>query len=219
MKVRDVMSSPVFVVRPDASFAEVVDEMLDHDVSGVPVVDADGAVLGIVSEADLIANDAYGYRRHGVLGFIGAFMRDRDPQWFRKAAARTARELMTSAPSAVAPNASLSAVAQQMLEEHHKRVPVVDDGRLVGIVTRHDLLHQFHRADDELLDDIQRVLADEWRVPTTHEATVSVKRGIVTLEGNAQFPDDVRMLESVVGKMPGVIAVENHLIAREPALH
>jgi CBS domain-containing protein len=140
MNVRDVMSAPVFTVGGDTPFAEVVEELLAHDVSGAPVVDDSGHVIGVVSEADLISNEAYGSTRRGALAFISAFLHDRDPQWLRKASGRTARELMNAAPLTTTPDEPLSAVALEMLETRHKRVPVIEDGELVGIVTRHDLL-------------------------------------------------------------------------------
>jgi hypothetical protein len=93
----------------------------------------------------------------------------------------------------------------------------VEDERVVGIVTRHDLLRPFHRADDEILADIEAALADPMRVPETHEARASVAAGVVTLLGTALWPGDVTLLEAVVGRVAGVVGVDNRLTAREPA--
>lgn len=215
MKVRDVMSSPALTVGPDTAFQEVVDALLANDVSGLPVVDMDGRLLGIVTEADLVSKEAYGYRRRRALGLVADYLRGRDPQWVRKGAGRTASEVMTTSPAAVSPDDDLGVAARRMLENHHKRLPVVEDGRVVGLVSRHDLLRPFHRSDRELLTEIEALLRDVWRVPERHDAHAEVAAGVVTLEGTAQWPSDVPIIEAVVARVPGVVAVENRLVARE----
>lgn len=209
------MSTPVFTVATDAPFAAIVEELLAHEVNALPVVDEHDHVVGIVSEADLISNAAYGYRRRGKLALLDELLHDRDPQWLRKASGRTAAELMTRNPMTARPSDPLGYVASQMLERRHKCVPVVEDGKLVGVVTRHDLLRRFHRSDAELSVDIHTMLADAWRVPTSHEAIVTVKDGIVTLTGTTLFPQDIGFIEHVIARLPGVVAVENRLTARE----
>ncbi|HET6773130.1 MAG TPA: CBS domain-containing protein [Acidimicrobiales bacterium] len=90
MHVRDVMTDDVVTIGPDASYAEIVDRLLAHDISGLPVIDADGVLLGIVTEADLVSREAYGPERRRPLGLILDYLRDRDPAWVRKASASTA---------------------------------------------------------------------------------------------------------------------------------
>ncbi|HEY7042259.1 MAG TPA: CBS domain-containing protein [Nocardioidaceae bacterium] len=216
MKVRDVMTTEVVTVRPETPFAEIVSQLLWQGISGVPVVDDDGRLLGVVTEADLVSNEAYGYRRRRALALIGDYLRGFDPGWVRKASARTARELMTAAPDVARPDEQVADVARRMLEERHKRLPVVEDGRVVGIVSRHDLLRQFHRPDEETAGDIERLLADPFRAPETHAAAARVENGIVTLEGTVQRPSDKRVVEAAVAQVPGVVAVDNRLEAREP---
>lgn len=216
MKVRDVMTTPVVTVRPDATFADVVDQLLANDISGVPVVDADGQLVGMVTEADLVSKEAYGYRRRRALGLVADYLRGRDPQWVRKAAGRTATDVMTAAPATASPDDDLAVAARHMLESHHKRLPVIEDGRVVGIVSRHDLLQPFHRAGAAVLADVERLLGDVLRVPETHEARPSVAAGVVTLDGTAQWPSDVALIEAVVARVPGVVAIDNRLRAREP---
>jgi CBS domain-containing protein len=140
MEVRDIMTTAVVTVGPDAPFAEIVDRLLAHDISGVPVTEADGTLLGIVTEADLVSREAYGPERRRALGLVLDYLRDRDPSWVRKASGTTARELMTHTVTTAAPDEDLRATARHMLESGHKRLPVVADGRLVGIVSRRDLL-------------------------------------------------------------------------------
>lgn len=219
MRVHEVMSAPVVTVGPDASFHEVVGKLLDHDISGVPVVDGDGHVLGIVTEADLVSNEAYGYRRRRALALVGDYLLGRNPAWVAKSSARRAGDLMSGVTSTARPDDDLRAVARRMLEQGHKRMPVVEDGRLVGIVSRHDLLTPFHRADPAVRADVEAVLADVTRVPETHQASATVSEGVVTLEGSVQWPRDSGLVEAMVARVPGVVAVDNRLVAREPAPH
>lgn len=216
MKIRDVMSTPAITVEPDAPFTAVVDTLLANGISGAPVVDDDEHLLGIVTEADLVSREAYGYRRRRALGLVAELLRGRDPQWVRKGAARTAEELMTPTPVVASPDDDLGVVARHMLESRHKRLPVVDGGRVVGVVTRHDLLRPFDRADSEIAAEVRRLLADPWRVPETHAVRPSVSDGVVRLDGDVQWPSDAEFFEAVVARIPGVVAVENHLEARLP---
>lgn len=138
--VSDVMSSPAITVGPEASFEEVVDAMLSHGISGLPVVGENDRLLGVITEADLISKDAYGEGHRRPLALIGAYLRGRDPQWLRKASGQTAEELMTWLPTWVAPGDDIAVAAKRMLESNHNRLPVVADGRVVGVIARHDLL-------------------------------------------------------------------------------
>lgn len=219
MKVREVMRAPVITVGPDDSFHEVVGKLLDNDISGVPVVDGAGNLLGIVTEADLVSNEAYGYRRRRALALIGDYLVGRNPSWVAKSSARRAGDLMSGLTSTARPDDDLSVVARRMLEQGHKRMPVVQDGRLVGIVSRHDLLAPFSRTDQAVIADIRAVLADVTRVPETHQVTPTVADGLVTLEGSVRWPRDSALVEAMVAKVPGVVAVVNHLVAREAAPH
>lgn len=141
--VGEVMTTGVLTVRPMTRFNEIVTLLLDYDISGLPVVDLDGVLIGMVSEADLITKEAYrhgeGRRRH--LGLLRDHLAGRDAEWVAKAAGRNAQELMTSPVRTVTPDQDLATAARIMLEEHVKRLPVVrEDGKLVGILARHDLL-------------------------------------------------------------------------------
>lgn len=216
MKVREVMSATVVSVGPEASFHEVVNALLDHDISGVPVVDASGRLLGMVTEADLMSKEAYGYRRRRALALIGDYLLGRNPAWVSKSSARRAKELMSGMTTTAGPDEELGAVARRMLERGLKRVPVVEDGRLVGIVSRHDLLGPFHRPDAALRASVAEVLADPIRVPETHQVQPVVTDGVVTLNGSVQWPRDSHLVEAMVARVPGVVAVDNHLVAREP---
>jgi CBS domain-containing protein len=217
MKVSEVMTVPVVSVTPDATFTGIVELLLEHDVSGLPVVDDDGRLTGIVTEADLVAKEAYGFRRRRALAMVADYLAGRDPQWVRKAAGRTARDVMTTRPETVAPDDDVAVAARRMIETGHKRLPVLDDrGALVGIVSRHDLLRPYHRSDAEILVDVERLLEDPLYLPDDHTVRATVMAGVVVLVGNARWPSDVEVVEAFVAKVNGVVGVENHLQAREP---
>jgi CBS domain-containing protein len=112
----------------------------DDDINGLPVVDDSGRVVGIVTEAVLVSREAYGTERRRPLGLVLDYRRGCDPAWVRRASGATARELMTCMVSTVAPDDDLGEAAHRMVEGGHKRLPVVAAGRLVGIVSRRDLL-------------------------------------------------------------------------------
>ena len=216
MRVRDVMTTPAVTAGPDTPFPDLVDRLLANAISGLPVVDADGHLVGIVTEADLVSKEAYGHRRRRALGVLADLLRGRDPEWVGKGAGRTARDVMTSAVGVATPGEDLGAAARRMLEGGHKRLPVVDeDGRVVGIVSRHDVLRPFHRSDEEIAADVNRLLADVRRVPETHAVTASVAGGVATLRGTVQWPSDATLVEAVVARVPGVVAVDAHVPARE----
>ena len=119
----------------------MVDRLLAHDISGLPVVDARGILLGLVTEADLVSREAYGPDRRRSLGLVADYLRDRDPGWLRTASGTTAREIMTHDVTTASPDDELRVAARRMLESGYRRLPVVaTDGRVVGIVSRRDVL-------------------------------------------------------------------------------
>ena len=165
MKVREVMTTDVIVAAPDDQFKDVVERMLSHGVSGLPVVDDDGRLLGVVSETDLLTNEAFADRERGPLALVGAALLGHDPGLIRKASSRTARELMTPAAVDVAPDDDVHVAARRILDSEVNRLPVVEDGRLVGIVSRQDLLRLFRRPDKEIEAEIDAKLSDPLWAP------------------------------------------------------
>lgn len=216
VKVRDIMATKVVTVEPKTPYHEIVTLLLEHDISGLPVVDRDGALLGIVSEADLITKEAYeeeeGRRRH--LSVVRDHILGRDTDWIRKSAGRNAQELMTSPVQTISPDDDLATAARTMLERHLKRLPVVEDGKLVGIVARHDLLRPFARSDEEIDAEVTALLADPMRTPDGHQVTHSVRSGVVFLNGTTRYPSDVHVIVAFVSAIPGVVAVGDGLSGR-----
>jgi CBS domain-containing protein len=143
--IRDIMDSAPATVAPDASVEEVVAALREHQLPGLPVVDPDGRCVGIVTEADLILPDEDGdlHIPHYVNLFGGTVFLEplgRFEERLRKAFAATAADMMTRDPDTVAPDTSVREAARLIHDTGHNRLPVVEDGRLVGVVTRVDVL-------------------------------------------------------------------------------
>jgi CBS domain-containing protein len=143
--VRDIMDSSPASVHPETPVDEVIAVLREHELPGVPVVDGEGNCVGIVTEADLVLPDDQGdlHLPHYINLFGGTVFLEplgRFEGRLRKAFASTAADMMTRDPDTVAPDTSAKDAARLLHESGHNRLPVVDDGRLVGVVTRLDLL-------------------------------------------------------------------------------
>jgi CBS domain-containing protein len=179
-RVKDIMTTNVVAVRPDASHREMAGMLRAHRVSGLPVVDAEGIVVGVVSETDLLTR--------------------------RAAAGRTAADLMTRPAVTTDPDELVSTVARLMSRRKLRRVPVVDRrGRLVGIVCRSDVLSVFSRPDEDIRREITQDVILDGFFTDPDRLTVTVKDGIVTLAGapgsvvlGRNIADQARHVEGVV---------------------
>jgi CBS domain-containing protein len=143
--VRDIMDASPATVRPETPVEEVVALLRAHGLPGVPVVDEGGRCVGIVTEADLVLPDDQGdlHIPHYINLFGGTIFLEplsRFEQRLRKAFASTAEDMMTRDPDTVAPDTTAKEAALLIHESGHNRLPVVEDGRLVGVVTRLDVL-------------------------------------------------------------------------------
>ena len=143
--VRDIMDSSPATVNPDTPVAEVVARLREHGVPGVPVVDGESRCVGIVTEADLVLPDDQGdlHLPHYINLFGGTVFLEplgRYEQRLRKAFASTADDMMTRDPDVIGPDVDVKEAARLIHETGHNRLPVVEDGRLVGVVTRLDVL-------------------------------------------------------------------------------
>ena len=206
--VGDVMTDKVVSVTEETPYKQIVEALARYRVSAVPVVDADGRVRGVVSEADLLHKLEFsGPEQHLHL------LERRSRRVARaKAAGDVARDLMTSPAVTVSAGASVTAVAKIMDDQRVKRLPVVDDrGQLVGIVARADLLRGYLRDDDAIREEIREAVLRRtmWIDPST--VTVTVDQGVVTLSGPIDRRSTggiaVRLTESVAG----VVEVVNEL--------
>jgi predicted transcriptional regulator len=181
--------------------------MLDHGISGIPVVDAAGRPIGIVTEADLVSKEAFGGRRR-LLEVATDVAGRAENTWAAKARGMTAAEFMSTPVRTVGLDDLVRLAAARMVSTGVKRLPVVDDdGRVVGIVSRSDVLRLFHRPDRLVSIDIQRSLHDPLLVPDDHDLVATVTDGIVTLTGPVASPDHTRLIETALRDVPGVIDV------------
>ena len=213
MKVGDIMTTEVVSVAPDTPFKELVERLLDSGISSVPVVDDRGKLVGLITEADLICKEAFGDRRRA-LSLVVDVLSARDLHWITKAAGSVAADLMTRNVIGCRADEDVRSVARRMLDLGLKRMPVVDAGTLVGIVSRHDILEVLARPDEAIAADVQRVLSDR-NVPEDHHLTFSVERGVVTLTGDVRYKWDGPIVVSMVRAVPGVIDVTSRLHHRE----
>jgi CBS domain-containing protein len=143
--VRDIMDSTPATVTPETKVEDVVRTLREHELPGVPVVDGGGQLVGIVTEADLVLPDDQGdlHIPHYINLFGGTVFLEslgRYEQRLRKAFASTAEDMMTRNPDTVGPDVSAKEAARLIHHSGHNRLPVVEDGRLVGVVTRLDVL-------------------------------------------------------------------------------
>jgi CBS domain-containing protein len=206
MKVKDVMTTAVVTAQPETTFKEAAELLLDHGVSGLPIVDGDGRLLGLVTEADLMSKEAFGFREARPLGAIVDLLAG-NRRWVDKAAGLTAGEVMTTDVVTAGPREDIAVAARRMLHWGVKRLPVVEDGRVVGIVSRPDLLRLFHRSDADLAAEIEAKLASPLYAPEDHEVTFSVEDGVVTLDGRVTFDGEVPVVVGLARAVPGVVKV------------
>jgi CBS domain-containing protein len=207
-KVRDVMTTDVASVGMEASYKEIVDLLAERRISAVPVVGAAGRVVGVVSEADLLHKvELEGERDH-----LGLFDTRRRREALEKAAADDAGQLMSSPPVTVSPRTSLVAAAKLMEHKRVKRLPVVDEnGRLVGVVSRGDLLRVFLRPDLAIREEVvERVLRRAlWTGPP--EVEVEVREGVVTLVGELERRSLIPIALRLTSTVDGVVDVVDRL--------
>lgn len=144
--VADIMDSDPVSVSPDADVRTVISILQDHDLPGVPVVDEDNRIKGIITESDLVISDEEAdFHLPHYVNIMGGIVFLESTKHFeeraKKAFAATAAEMMTADPITVGPDEPAEHAAKLISEKHHNRLPVVDDeGRLVGVVTRVDVL-------------------------------------------------------------------------------
>ncbi|MEU9759014.1 CBS domain-containing protein [Streptomyces sp. NPDC047985] len=204
--VSDVMTRKVVAVRRDAPFKEIVRTMGQWKVSALPVLEGDGRVIGVVSEADLLPKEEF---RDSTASLRQQRQRLSD---VAKAGAVTAEEAMSTPAISVHPDVTLAQAARIMAVRHVKRLPVVDDeGVLKGIVSRGDLLKVFLRSDDDIEEEVRRTVVSYLFPALSHTIHVNVHEGVVTLRGKVQDTSLVSVAARLVRAVEGVVDVEPHL--------
>jgi len=221
MKAADVMTRHVITVMPDATIEEAARLMLRHRISGLPVADRDGAILGIVTEGDLIQRaetDTEKQRPRWLELLVGP---GRLAQEYVRSHARKVAEVMTTNVISVMPEASLRETVTLMEAKHVKRLPVIDGGRLVGIVSRAnvmeavvDLLCETPVATASDAEIRKRILAEIDQQPWGPRGSVEVTviDGVVALDGTILDERERAALCVIAENAPGVKGIRDQLV-------
>lgn len=209
-RVSDVMTTSVVTVDRITPYQEIDRLLTERRISGVPVLMMGRHVVGVVTEADLLAAEDETARQARMAGALGRRWRLRRQQHV----GLTAGSMMTSPAITIGPDATIPAAARLMNTHHVRRLPVVDeDGKLVGVVSRRDLLSVFLRPDAEIVHDVRQVL-NELPLADPKDTIVTVKHGVVTLTGTmrAEPGQDVTALAlRLIWDIDGVVDVVNRL--------
>jgi CBS domain-containing protein len=211
-KVRDVMTTRVVAVKRNATFKDMAALLTEYRVSAFPVLDDDGKVIGVVSEADMLSKEALvadmGVQAARLAHISGSPYHDE----FAKAAAVTAGDLMTNPPVVVTPDEPVTSAARLMYHGRVKRLPVVGEkGQLIGIVSRADVLSVYSRPDSEIRQEItENVIRGEFFADPEH-FTVTVSDGIVTLQGYPESTVRGRDMVAEAWHVEGVVSVRDRL--------
>jgi CBS domain-containing protein len=217
--VSDVMTQTVAAIGRRAPFKEIVQMMQDWRVSALPVLEGEGRVVGVVSEADLLSKEEF---RGDDPSRQGApegspFTRLRGIAGSGKADAVTAEQLMTSPALTTHAGATVAQAARIMALHKVKRLPVVDDfGLLQGIVSRADLLKVFLRDDEEIAEEVRREVVWYLFPPPASSVHVEVEDGVVKLGGHIRDTALVPVAARLTRAVEGVVDVRFELTAREP---
>jgi CBS domain-containing protein len=222
MKARDVMVSPVITVNPDASVREVAQTLLERRISAVPVVDDEGDVVGIISEADLMRREELDTETHRPWWIEAMTPASTLAKEFAKSHGHRVGEIMSREVVSAMEDASLAEIATLLEKYHIKRVPILRDGKLVGIVSRSNLIQALasahpelgasHDADREIrLDVLSRLADQDWT--DFGSRNVIVTNGVVHLWGLVGSEEERQALIALVEETPGVVGVSDEMIA------
>ena len=197
MQVLDLMTTEVFTVSPDTGIKKAAQLMFRQRVSGLPVVDDEDRVAGIITEADFLRMEV---------------ARDEadDPQPIERVG-----DVMSGGVVTIGPTESVAEAAKVMVVQDVKRLPVVDDERrIVGIISRLDIVAVFTRPDEIIEDEIREDLIRRVLFVDPDAIGVSVKGGVVTFEGGIGTRNEARLLEELARRLDGVMRVDNELTWR-----
>lgn len=206
-QVRDVMTTDVLTVYVGTPAKVIAEQLEAGHVSALPVVDDDRRVVGIVSEADLLHKITYQDDVDDWPRFLRRHRADR-----AKAAAASARTLMSSPAVTIGPGASVVEAAALMERHHVKRLPVVDDtGDLIGIVSRRDLVRMFTRSDEAIRTEVEQEVFRQVLMLTPGTAAAWVADGHVTLRGRLPRKSETEIAAELTRRIDGVVGVANSM--------
>lgn len=205
MNVGDVMSDQIMTINEDAPLKEAATMMVKSGVSGLPVVDDDRKVIGIITEADFVtaeANRSWGRQRRRLLA---NFLGDTDP-----VSARIVADVMTRDPHTIDSASTVTEAARKMTDLRVKRLPVVlPDNTLCGIISRADVMGVFAWPDDALAEEIETHVAIGVLGLSPEDIAVSVVDGVAGLSGHVPSRSEARILEELATRVEGVVSVDS----------
>ena len=206
MRAREVMTTPVISATPEMTVKEAADLMAQHRVSGVPVIDRNGHLVGVVSESDLLERMEPRDPAGGVLGLLDRLAHATGAD--RKFLARTVGELMTAAVRTAGPDATVRELTHLMNTYQINRIPIVESRRLIGIVTRADVLRALTRPDAAITEEVRWRLEHELWIDLKG-VQVSTAGGVVALAGEVDTRTDAELAARWAGATDGVVAVDS----------
>ena len=214
MRLEAIMTRDVVAVAPEAALKDVAAILVEHGISGVPVWEDDLTVVGVVSEADILRMEQ-GCSTE-MPRPIAWLVRKLDGE-IDKVAAVTARAAMSSPAVTARPTQHAADAARTMVEHRIKRLPIVTDGRLVGIVTRADLVRAFIRPDEEVAREITEDVLSRTLLLEPGQVELHVEDGRVTVSGSIRSADDAHTLLRCIRRTPGVVSVTSDLSWQTPS--
>jgi CBS domain-containing protein len=207
MRVLDVMTTEVVTVTPDDGLKAAARIMIEKGISGLPVVDADGRLAGIITEADFVKQEA-GRSQQRYRRLLDALFGEREA----RPMGETVADAMTRHPVVVDKEARIAEAAREMADRGIKRLPVVDDdGRLLGIISRADIMKAFARPDEVIEDQVREDIIHRVLMIDREAVGVALDDGHVSLSGKVPTRSDARLLEELVRRVEGVVGVEADL--------
>ncbi len=224
MKIREIMTKDVIAVAPKTEIREAARLMVDHGVSGLPVINDEGTLVGILTEGDLILRQKPQQKVPWWDLSLGPG--EGLAQEYQKAHGTTAGEVMTRAVVSIGPDLPIEAAAGLMDRHRIRRLPVIEDGHLVGIVSRADLIKALAAAParaEVASSDVR--LEKEMKTRLAHEPWVSggvaveAREGILSLWGFVETEAERAALETMARSIEGSRGVENHLVSRSKIPH
>lgn len=223
MQVKEVMTPRVISLQEEDSVLKAVHLMLQNRISGLPVVNKDGDLVGIVTEGDFLRRSEIGTQRQRPRWLEFVIGPGRLADEYVRTSGRKVGEIMTRDPQFVTENESLEAVVKKMEHHHIKRLPVMRDGRIVGIVSRANLMHALaslaRDASPPTGDDAairEHILKDFRGEPWASQVNVVVKNGIAELWGTITDERERQAFIVATENVPGVKEVHDHIVWVEP---
>jgi CBS domain-containing protein len=205
MKVADAMSADPITVTPVTTLKDAAALLAEHGISGLPVVE-DETVVGVISEADIVARSTGGRESRSVIAALFGGGQDEGA-----VAGASVSDAMSSPAITIGSGREVAEAARVMVERRVNRLPVVDGTRLIGIVTRADLVRAFVRPDEELEREIREDVAETALWIDSTALNVTVEQGAVKLAGEVDRRADAELLRSFTESVPGVVSVESEL--------